>query len=387
MSETGATTVEVTVPVHPVVVGGILTIQCQIRGMQEDHTVKMLRVINDRTEEIATDMRYDSLSLGERYFITKRTLAGSNMVYFMTIVGITTLDEGEYLFKVYSLSGGEYDKVAEGSTNVEIYHLPDSIYPQCYSSPAIRENLDENVELKLTCISAKGSPAVSLRWIDNSNQDMFSRSIAKDDTVTSEFSRRTSVSLDRTLFICEMTSPGFPDFKRTCHIGPLTINKPTRNDKTVVVPPMIATQATKQNTLISTDCNRDCPEDNKYTILYLSVATVGAAMLCAVFLITTIVMCYKYYNVSSEVRKTQTRNITSFDGSEPVYVSLQGRMEPSIPERRSVYKEPDRSSTYMSVEDPNNPGNKVLMPKEVFEEFYNSLSLKKSDQNKSVVGV
>ena len=71
------------------------------------------------------------------------------------------------------------------------------------------------------------------------------------------------------------------------------------------------------------------------------------------------------------------RNITSTDGSEPVYVSLQARPELVVPEKRSVYREPDRSSTYMSVEDPNNPGNKVLMPKEVFEDFYISLSLKK----------
>ena len=94
-------------------------------------------------------------------------------------------------------------------------------------------------------------------------------------------------------------------------------------------------------------------------------------------------MCFKYQNVSSEVINSQ-RNITRSDGSEPVYVSVQGPLEPersslySAPKRGSVYKEPDTSSTtYMSVEDPNNPGNKVLMPKVVFEEFYNSLTLKR----------
>ena len=81
------------------------------------------------------------------------------------------------------------------------------------------------------------------------------------------------------------------------------------------------------------------------------------------------------------------------DGSEPVYVAVQARPElaqpPAYFDRRPLYKEPEGSSGYMSVEDPNNPGNKILMPKEVFEEFYNSLSLKKerSDHNMSVVGV
>ena len=382
-----ATTVDVTVPVNPVTVGGILAIQCQISDMENDHTVKILRVQNGRTEELTTDIRYYSVSLGQRYFITKRPMPGGKMVYFMTIVDISTLDDGKYLCKVYSLVDGEFVKVAEDSTNVEVYYLPDSIYPQCYSTPALTENMNENIPLKLTCISARGSPAVALRWTDNSNQEVSSPSISQDDTVTSEFNVRTSSLLHDSIFICEMTNPGFEDFKRTCHIGPLTVKKPTRNDNTDTSPPRVTKPVTKQNILTSNDCSSKCSKGNKYTIFYLSVATVGAGMLCTVFLITTIIMCCKYHNVSSEATNAQ-RNVIIDDGSEPVYVSLQRRPEPAIPERRSMYyKEPERSSTYMSVEDPNNPGNKVLMPKEVFEEFYNSLSLKKSDQNRSVVGV
>ena len=64
MSKIKATTVELTIPVHPVTVGGILAIKCQISNMENDHTVKMLRVINGRTEELATDIRYDSFTLG-----------------------------------------------------------------------------------------------------------------------------------------------------------------------------------------------------------------------------------------------------------------------------------------------------------------------------------
>ena len=145
----------------------------------------------------------------------------------------------------------------------------------------------------------------------------------------------------------------------------------------------MVTQQTNTETVISNDCSSECPKDNKYTILYLSVSTVGAAILCVVFLTTTIIWCYKYHNISSEIGETQQRNIVSCDGSEPVYVSLQKRQEPERrslymePERSPIYREPDRSSTYMSVEDPNNPGSKVLMPKEVFEEFYNSLRVKK----------
>ena len=378
LTEIEATTVEVSVPVHPVTVGGILPIQCQIWDMEEAHAVKMFRVINGQTEELTSGLTYHPSSLGQRVFISKRTVQGGFRVYFMTIVDATVLDKAEYLCKVFALSRGNYDTVAEGSVDVEIYFLPDSIYPMCQSTPALTANMNEGVELTLTCISAKGVPAVALRWVNNRNQEISSRPQILDHTVSSEISSIASLNTHNTVFICEMTSPGFTDFIRTCKIGPITIKKSTQ----VIIPeirkPIVPTQITKHKSFISNDCNSECTEENKYTILYLSVATVGAAMLCIVFLITTIVMCIKYHNISGKVRETRMKNITSTDGSEPVYVSLQARPELVVPERRSVYREPDRSSTYMSVEDPNNPGNKVLMPKEVFEEFYNSLSLKKT---------
>ena len=379
MPDINATTVQVTVPVHPVTIGGVLAIQCKISNMENDHTVKMFRATKIYTEELTTGMTYVESSLGERIFLSRRNVPGGVTLFFTTIVDISTLDQGEYVCKVYTLSGTDYVKVTEGSTNVDVYFLPDRIYPQCQSTPTATENMHEDVQLTLACISAKGSPGVSLRWIDNSNQEMYSQSKSHDDTVSSEYKVRTSANLHGKVFICEMTSTGFPDFKRTCNIGPIKMKRNSNVENTAVIKsniPITPTESAPQKTLIS-KCNlTECRSDDKYTILYLSVATVGATMLTIVFLITTIIMCFKYQKATNEVSHAQ-RDITSCDGSEPVYVSLQRRMEPAVPERRSVFKEPDRSSTYMSVEDPNNPGNKVLMPKEVFEEFYNSLTLKR----------
>ena len=396
MHEIQATTVEVTVPMQPVTVGGVLAIQCKIWNMETDHQIRMYRVTKTHTEQLTLGLMYVESSLGQRMFLAVRNTPGGVPVYFTTIVDVSLLDQGEYFCKVYTLSGSDHIKVTEGSTNVEVYFLPNSIYPQCQSTPAVVENMDENVQLRLKCLSAEGAPAVDLRWIDHSNEEIFSRSITQDNTVSAEIILLTLASHhDGKIFICEMTSPGFTDFKRTCQIGPITIKPNIKLENTVVMKPNLLvppTQSTEHTSgILSNDCNSKCLDDDKYTILYLSVATIGATMLTLVFLITTIIMCFKYYNASNGVTNTQ-RNITSYDGSEPVYVSLQRRLEPersslyrepdrsSIykePERRSVYKESDRRSTYMSVEDPNNPGSKVLMPKEVFEEFYNSLSLKR----------
>ena len=378
-----ATRVEVTVPVNSVTIGSVLAIQCKIWDIEDNHKVKILRVTGDQTEEITSGLSYFVSSLKHRVFVTERRMPGGILVHFMTIVDISMLDEGEYYCQVYALSGVDSVKVAEGSTNVEIYFLPDRIYPLCDSTPAATQSLNIGVQLKLSCISAKGAPVVNLRWIDNSNQEIASRSKIQDDTVSSEIALWTSTSHHDKVFICEMTSPGFEDIKRTCKIGPITIKRVRNEDATNIITKPVVTQPTQQKTLTSNNCNSECLKDNKYTILYLSVSTVGAAILCVVFLTTTIIWCYKYHNISNSIGDTQPRNITSCDGSEPVYVSLQKRQEPERrslymePERNTIYREPDRSSTYMSVEDPNNPGSKVLMPKEVFEEFYNSLRLKK----------
>ena len=112
----------------------------------------------------------------------------------MTILDVSMMDQGEYYCMVQAISGIDYVRVAEGSTNVEIYFLPDGIYPICDSTPAATQSLNIDVQLKLSCISAKGAPAVTLRWIDNSNQEIAARSKIQDDTVSSEISLWTSPS-------------------------------------------------------------------------------------------------------------------------------------------------------------------------------------------------
>ena len=102
-------------------------------------------------------------------------------------------------------------------------------------------------------------------------------------------------------------------------------------------------------------------------MLYLTISMIGASILCILFLTTTIMYCYKYHIISTETSEPR-RTVSINDGSEPVYVSLQ---------RRQDYDRNSICSTYMTVEDPNNPGGKVVMPKEVFEEFYRTLTIKR----------
>ena len=120
-------------------------------------------------------------------------------------------------------------------------------------------------------------------------------------------------------------------------------------------------------------CGTSCsPEDESTILFYLIVSTSGASILCIVFLTTTLIGCYQYNSVSRVMRNAHTDVYDTSDGSEPVYVSLQRRQGN---ERNSIISE--RNSMYMTLEDPNNPGNKIIMPKEVFDELYSTLTLKR----------
>ncbi len=62
LSKTEAVTVELTLPVHPVTVGGVLGIQCEIQNMEEGYEVHLLRDVNGQTERLTTGADYASSS-------------------------------------------------------------------------------------------------------------------------------------------------------------------------------------------------------------------------------------------------------------------------------------------------------------------------------------
>ena len=374
--EAAQTRVELTSPVHPATVGGILAIQCQVWNMQEVYRVNLFRVLmNGNTEELTTKGEYDSRSsLGQRGFVAKRSFSGGSIVLFLTVIDISPNDQGKYLCMVHSLTDGKYRDIAEDSMTIEIYSFPDKGFPTCNGAPN-KLTFNSKEHFILTCTSEKAFPTAQLDWtcvnIDNEIEDFVIRNPTGTDMVTSVLSITLDESYDGVIFECKMTSVGFPDRMRSCTIGPLRIAR-LNSDKTNIKSPNTNAETKSSNemkdSLPSEMCNTPCKSEDQYTLLYWAVATVGTTILMFIFLTTTIMYCCKYHTMSAEVITAQN-SFTSCDGSEPVYVSLQ-RRQPQ-----------ERNSMFMSVEDPNNPGNKVLMPREVFDEFYKSLSLKKRESN------
>ena len=185
--------------------------------------------------------------------------------------------------------------------------------------------------------------------------------------VSCEVTLISAISYHGAVFTCHLTSPEYPNRERTCYIGPITMHTMNNIDIQPLIPDTGRDHIVKQKTQVSNGCNTECSSEDEDIVLYLTISTIGASILCILFLTTTIIFCYKYHDVSTETIETR-RPVPSNDGSDPVYVSLQ---------RRQEYDRNSICSTYMTVEDPTNPGNKVLMPKEVFDEFYRTLTIKR----------
>ena len=369
------TVVEVTSLLKPLTNGGLMAIQCQIWNMQEGYTVDIFRFYNNRVDQITSGKSYLDSSLHDRVYLASRVFPDRTHVYVLTLVDVSYNDQGEYSCRVDHVSRDGSRNIATGKINIEIHSFPNRIYPECDSVPNQPIRLDVGIKLIITCASEKGVPAGELKWdCTHSSVMMLPRNTSTGNTVSSEVTLISDKSYHGAVFTCHLSSPGFPNMERTCHIGPITIhNMESVADNIHIKQPFPMPPNTgrdhvvKQNSREATGCNSQCSPEDEDIVLYLTISTIGASILCILFLSTTIICCCKYHSISTDTTET-TRAVPGYDGSDPVYVSLQ---------RRQEYDRNSICSTYMTVEDPNNPGSKVLMPKEVFEEFYRTLTIKR----------
>ena len=367
------TLVEVTSLVNPITVGGLMAIQCRLWNMQERYIVNIFRVFNGRIEKITEGKSYLDSSLSNRVFLASRVFSDRTHVYVLTLVGITHDDQGEYGCRAEHVSVEGTNTIATDRVRIDLYSFPNKIYPVCESEPVQPITLYARDRLLLTCSSERSSPRVDLNWSStHQNIRIVSRNTSNDATTSSQVILIADISYHGAIFTCHLSSRGFPNRQRTCHIGPIIIHNMESVADNVditqsLIPKTGRDHVVKKNTQDATGCSSQCSPEDEEIVLYLTISTIGASILCILFLTTTIIFCFKYHSISTdaiEVRRTVPGN----DGSDPVYVSLQ---------RRQEYDRNSICSTYMTVEDPNNPGSKVLMPKEVFDEFYRTLTIKR----------
>ena len=365
LSNASGIRVAISSPTKSVTNGGVLVIQCQVWNIQSNFEVHIFRVTKSVFVKITNEEEITRSSERLHMFLATRTFPDGSKIYFVTIVGASEMDDGEYYCKVIDLSTLTY--IAEDSVYISIYSYPAGVYPLCSSTPNQPITLRVRDTLTLKCTSEKGVPTIHMKWMNTKTARYITdRNRTNGNMVHSEALLIIDDSLQGAVFSCEISSKAFPYWKRTCFIGPITVrstsNVVERNHGVTTKVISGKEQDDISNMHLTESCST-CSSDYMLQF-YLTVATIGTGLLAIVFLTTTIILCYKYHHISNVSQREPTRVLTPQQSIEPVYVSLQ---------RRSV----NADREYMTLEDPNNPENKILLPKETFDDYCRTLTLKR----------
>ena len=358
--EMADTRVTITAPANPVINGGILAVQCHVWNLNDDDTVTIFRVSNERTVQITNGEDIVRPSQRLNVFLSKQTLVGGSVIYFVTIVGVSEKDQGEYVCKVFDFTG----YIAENSMEILVYSNPSDAYSICTSDPKEPITLNEKSRLELSCSSDTGMPDVDIKWKSTNPDINFSVENTRDGFImNSQIVLAADMLLNGAVFYCEVTSSDFIDWKRSCDIGPIQVTSDIGFKNDIVRTSKSPIGIERIQGLKGIDNCVECPSDDMLQF-YLTIAIAFTAFLAIIFLTSTLILCYKYHHISTVTRREPSRVLTSQQSIEPVYVSLQ---------RRSV----NADREYMTLEDPNNPENKIILPKETFDDYCRTMTLKR----------
>ena len=300
------TTIQASAPVSPVEAGGILSLHCQIRDLSDDMEVKILRTVGGKTERLSADKDIKS-EAGDRVFLAIRTMFDGTTVYFLSIMGVTVDDGGSYFCQVVKEEVTATTIVAVDSIEIGIMHFPDETEPICETNQPT--TILSGTEMILNCSSTKSNPSVNIKWSRTGTDTTIPKSEhgIGVERVYSFIKIRPSVADDQVIFMCQISSPYFPNKVQTCHIGPIKVN---HNKNIVEIPstqsihsPTGPVQKTPRSQIpvveaVPTDCEAVCTTLST-PVVYWVIATISAGILSFIFLIIGMVLLIKMCNIHS----------------------------------------------------------------------------------------
>ena len=211
-----------TAPVEVIEEGGVLSLHCQIRNMESDHSVIILREVHGSIERLSwNNIVMDPVPEDEeRVFVAQRQLDDGSLVYFLSITDVTRQDTGMYSCKVMS---AHMDNVVAGAkVDIQVYHVPSEAYPLC-SAGTLTDPVDVGTEVTFNCTSATGYPDVSLNWKLSNGHDLPTNVKTQGNMITALTTLRIQNTDNGLLLVCVATSRADSTYNKPCHIGPIEI--------------------------------------------------------------------------------------------------------------------------------------------------------------------
>ncbi|XP_072022857.1 uncharacterized protein [Amphiura filiformis] len=325
-----ATTISVRAPVNPVQEGGIISIYCEVKNLEQWHEVTMFRNLTTHTEKLSVND--DVLPVvGDQVFLARRQLEGSSFVYFLSVIHISKIDSGEYFCKIGDVAGVKAN-LPVASVVIQTTYFPPATDPICMSPGPV--TVREGDTLTLNCSSEQSNPPVLIRWYRTGiDKHLPAKEDTKSDRVYAVANILIAPSDTGSIFICRITSEAYIDKQQTCHVGPVRVLSKTgipitKPDNTHSEHIEVSTTRTLSNMNDFSDakfekpnCDSACISDPS-SLLYWILATSAAVVFAFVFLIICITLFMKTRRMNAENNKPVNTYVRATDG---IYTELECR--------------------------------------------------------------
>ena len=335
LSTSSNTRLIVTSPVNPVREGALLSIHCQIWGLERRHQVSLLRKLDNQDSDDGLveilSVNEDILSaVDDKVYLAVRHLPDGSAVYFLSIVQLGKLsDEGQYYCKVEKPATAVHEAdeiVAVDSVIIQVLNFPAKISsPKCVTqSPMMKVTSGDTV--LMNCSTEISTPVVTIEWsrAGSSEEAMIGETkqeVRAEHRVTFSV-LRVSVRPqdDGAVFICQISSRTFPGRIQTCHLGPFTVlanpdQEPLWPYTTTVNSPSTEVSPSS-NVYTKSICQKTCssssifsPNNNYFWIMIFS----ATGFLALSLLTMSVLLSTSYCHARRLLSLTQTRS-SSFKG-------------------------------------------------------------------------
>ena len=313
----------------------VLVFMCQIWNLDSAiHNVQLSREVNGIHQSLTWNDNYETvdgeqqIEQSERMYLAKRQQEDTSIIYFLSILDITKDDSGDYFCQVIQ-TRGEIKEHGSESIHISVQYVPSEIYPECTPHPA--PVLDVGISTVFNCTSKQANPELTMQWKRSEKDIPVSVQYSDNDVVYSELTLTPTSDDDEAIFICQLTSSAFPDFTKTCFVGPVTV----RSDKTKtevqptgidVLRPLVPTNNDKNtkpkqyppNVQESSDCSTKCLQSKETSWVIPTACAVGIT--AAILLLLDIILIIKVYSMNGSTRKRS--GLQSEFRKDDIYVEL-----------------------------------------------------------------
>ena len=213
--------------------GDTIELACIITALTPSDTIDYVKwTKSEMTGEMIYSI-FDNVTIADplnRYSVVE-VVQSTLRIYTLMITDVQPQDGGLYACHVGYTSGDSNPSAKSKSIDILVVYFtpPPETSPSCQADSDV-DALTIGASLSLNCSSEPGNPVVNITW-----SRLTPSGIAEEiptvmetttgtDLVVSLYILNITVDHDGDEFVCSITSGKFPDFSRSCTVGPLVVN-------------------------------------------------------------------------------------------------------------------------------------------------------------------